>query len=275
MGLRVSTNVASMAIQRNLSNTSKDLENSMRELASGSRFAVSGKNSAERSITEQMRSQISGVRVGTFNAENAMSFVQVAEGGLNEQNTILNRMRELAIQSASDVYGEDERKMMDAEYKQLTEEVERIAQSTTFGKQKLLAGDEREYEFQIGAYNGKENVLKYNLNANTTASNLDIDGSNVTDKSDAREAIDKIDKAMMTVSQARSGLGAFMGRLDSVVSHGKVMEEKLTEANSKMADADIAKSVSDQKRNEILQAYQLQALSQSNQSAQSLLRLIA
>ena len=275
MGLRISTNVASLMTQRSLSKTSKDLEVSMKQLASGSRFADPRESSAELGISEHLRGQAAGLRAATRNAETADSFAQIAEGGLSEQNNILIRMRELAIQSASDSFGSQERQLLQEEFSELAKEFDRIAQSTRFGDQKLLAGDNKSYEFQVGANQGAENIVSYNLKANTTASELNIDGLSVSDKSDARDALDDIDKALNSLAQARAGFGALQSRMESVVNHASSQAIAVEEARSRMADTDVAQAVSQMYRSQALQQYQISVLTEANSYPGKILRLIA
>ncbi len=274
MGLRINTNLSSIAAQRQLAVSSRDLEKSMKQLASGSRYADLGEGAADFSIAEHLRGQISGMKAARFNAQNANSFIQVAEGGLNEQNNILVRQRELAIQAASDTFSDTEREMLDQEYQQLNAESDRIAKTTTFGSHKLLAGEEKQYEFQVGAYGGAENIITYNADTNTTASALDMSGSGVSDKSDARSSIESIDDALQKIAKARANFGAMQSRLESVDNNAGVQIENLTAAHSRMADTDVAEAVSSMYKNQALQQYQLQVLGQANQFPGNIIKMI-
>jgi flagellin len=275
MGLRINTNLASIAAQRQLSLSSKSLESSMKQLASGSRFADMTQGGGDFAIAEHLRGQIRGMKAARFNAQNANSFIQVAEGGLNEQNNILIRQRELAIQAASDTFSDNEREMLDQEYQQLNQELDRIAKTTTFGSHRLLMGEEKQYEFQVGAYGGAENIITYDSDTNTTASALDVAGNGVADKSDARSAVESIDEALQTIAQARANFGAMQSRLDSVDNNAGVQIENLEAAHSRLADTDVAEAVSTMYKQQALQQYQLQVLGKANQFPSNIVNMIA
>jgi flagellin len=273
--LRISSNLASLSAQRALGLTQKNTERALQEVATGSRFTSAGADAAGYAIAENLRSQIQGYKAARYNADNAVSFVTVAEGALQEQNNILVRLRELAVQAASDTFSEKERKMLNTEYQSLTEEFDRIAKSTKFGSQPLLDGSVKEYEFQVGISKGDENIIKYRSESDTTLSNLNLDGSAVGDRSDARDALTSIDEALYKVNEARAGLGAIQSRMEIAVNHIDSQVESLDEAHSKMADSDVASAVTAARKGQIMQQYQASALSSANESQGYLLRLIA
>jgi flagellin len=275
MGLRINTNLASIAAQRQISLSQRQTEGNMKSLASGNKFDNPSESSAEYAIAEQLRGQIAGVKAGRVNAENAQSFVQIAEGGLNEQNNILIRMRELAVQAASDTFSETERELVNKEFEQLQQEVDRIAKTTQFGSTRLLAGDTKEYEFQVGAYGTSENIIKYKSDTDTQSSALNVDSLDVTSKSDARESIQTLDEALTKIAEARAGFGAIQSRLESTVNHAGVQAENLEAAHSRLADTNIAQSVSDMYRAQAMQQYQISVLNEANRFPGNVIRLIA
>lgn len=272
--LRISSNMASLSAQRALGVTQKNTEQALQQLATGSRFANSGSDAAGYAISENLRSQIQGYKAARYNADNAVSFVAVAEGALHEQNNILVRLRELAVQAASDTFSDKERKMLDTEYQSLTQEFDRIAKSTKFGSQPLLNGSVKEYEFQVGIGSSSDNIITYRSESDTTASNLNIDGTSVEAKSDARSSLESIDEALYKLNEARAGLGAIHSRMEIAVGSIDSQVENLTGAHSKMADADISSAVTAARRGQILQQYQASALASANESQGYLLRLI-
>lgn len=275
MGLRINTNLASIAAQHQLGKSQRKNEGTMRALASGNRFDNPGESSAQYAIGEHLRGQISGMRSAKMNAENAYSFIQVAEGGLNEQNNILIRLRELAVQSASDTFSNTEREFIEQESSQLIAEFNRIAETTSFGSNKLLNGDEKEYEFQVGSYGGEENRITYKADTDTRASSLNVDSINMDDRNDARDALETIDEALQKVAGARSRFGAIQSRLDSVLNNQNVQIENLEAARSRVADTDVAQAVSEMYKQQALQQYQISILAQANQFPSNILRLIA
>jgi flagellin len=275
MGLRINTNLGSIAAQRQIAITTRKSQTAMSQLASGSRFSDLTEGAADFAIAEHLRGQIRGMEAARMNAQNATSFVQIAEGGLNEQNNILIRQRELAVQSASDTFSDTERSMIDDEFQQLSQEFDRIAKTTQFGSHKLLSGEQKEYEFQVGAYGGSENIIKYNADTNTTASSLGVDGLDVADKSGARNSLESIDTALQDIAKARANFGAMQSRLESVDNNAGIQIENLQAAHSRIADTDVAKAVSEMYRNQALQHYQLQVLGIANQFPENVIRLVA
>lgn len=275
MSLRIGTNLSALAVRRDLAKSQRTTERAMLQLASGSRFAAPGEDPASFSISEHFCGQTKGLRASRLNAENAMSFVQVAEGGLNEQNNILIRLRELAIQSASDTISDVERGFLEQEFSGLVQEVDRIAHTTQFGATKLLNGNGKQYEFQVGAYKGPENILKYQLDADTTAVNLGIEGLSVADQDESRDAIEIIDDSLSRIGQARASFGAMQSRLQSVVNNLGDQEVNIEAARSRMADTDVAEAVTQMTLGQIRQEYQMAVLSQANATPESALRLLS
>jgi flagellin len=274
MGLRISTNLPSIAAQRQIGLSQRRAEGSLKSLASGNRFDNPDESSAEHSIAEALRGQIRGLRAAENNANNAQSFINVGEGGLNEQNNILIRLRELAVQSASDTLSDVERGFVQQEYGELLLEIDRIAETTSFGSNKLLSGGGNTYEFQVGANKGAANVISYKASADTRASSLEIDGTSVDDKSNARDALESLDGAISTMGMARAGFGAISSRLDSTIANQGVQIENLSAAHSRIADTDVAKAASEMYRNQALQQYQISVLDQANRFPGSVIRLV-
>jgi flagellin len=273
--LRISSNLASLSAQRALGQTQKNTEQALREVATGTRFTSAGSDAAGYAISENLRSQIQGYKAARYNADNAVSFVDVAEGAMQEQNNILVRLRELAVQAASDTFSDRERKMLNTEYQGLTQELDRIAKTTKFGSQPLLDGTVKDYEFQVGISKDDDNIIRYKSEADTTLSTLGLDGSSVDDKSDARSSLKDIDEALYKLAEARASLGAIHSRVENTVDHIDSQVEGLSTAYSKMSDADLADSVANARKGQILQQYQAAALNYANESQGYLLRLIA
>lgn len=274
MGLRISTNVASIHAQNQLTRTARDTSRALEELASGSRFTRANSDAAGFAIAENLRGHIAGYRAAEYNANVASAFVQTAEGGLNEQNNLLIRMRELAIQSASDNYSDTEREFLNQEFTQLRDELDRIAKVSTFGSTPLLRGQSKTYTFQVGTHKGPENVIRYTNDTNTTADELGVADLEITDSGDAQDALESIDEGLSKVASARASFGAIQSRLDSASSHLATMTENLTEAHSRIADADLGAAISNARRGMILQQYQAFALNMANQSGDVALKLV-
>lgn len=275
MSLRINTNMAAITAQRAMAQTQRKLGTAMEQLSTGNRVGDPSTGAADFAISEHLRAQIRGQKAARTNAENATSFMQVAEGGLSEQTNVLIRMRELAVQSASDTFSNTERGMLDLEFQQLAQEFDRIARTTKFGSTDLLAGGSKDFEFQIGPGGSGADVIKFTSDANTTAGHLDVDGQSVADKSDARDSIEVLDEALTTVASARANFGAAMSRLDHVTNNSDIMTENLEAARSRIADTDVAEASSEMFKQQALTQYQLAVMSQANQFPGSVLRLIA
>ncbi|MGE0527821.1 MAG: flagellin FliC, partial [Bdellovibrionales bacterium] len=177
MGLRISTNVASIGAQRVLTKQQTRMEHAQQALASGSRIVKAADDAAGLAISENIRGQLSGIKMARNNAYNAQSLIQVSEGGLNEISNILIRLRELGVQAASDTVSDVERSFLDQEAQQLVQESDRIAKSTRFGNKALLDGTGEELEYHVGPFADEEqNVIRYKISADATTSKLGIDG---------------------------------------------------------------------------------------------------
>lgn len=263
-----------MAAQRYLSINQRQAEKSMQALASGSRVTRPANDAAGFAIAEALRGQAAGTRQAKFNAENAISMIQTAEGGLNEQNNILIRLRELSVYSASDTIGDEERKFLNKEFQQLTAEFDRIALSTRFGNKQVLVGTGEEFEFQVGAYKGEENVVKFKLDANTTASNVGISGLDISDQDDAASTLADIDEAILKVSGARAEFGAVQSRFNYTIDNLAVQAENLDASRSLIVDADIAEEVTKLARANVLQDAGASVLAQANHDTARVLRLL-
>jgi flagellin len=274
MGLRISTNMASISAQRVLSIQQKRMDHSTSALASGSRIVNAADDAAGLAISESLKGQIRGIAQARNNAFNAGSAIQISEGGLNEINNILIRLRELGIQGASDNIGEEERKFLQEEAKNLTEEADRIAVTTRFGNKMLLDGSGGDQEYHVGAFGGDENVIKVSLSANARADELGIDGIDVSEKSSARDALNTVDTALSELGKMRANFGAVQSRLNSTVSNLDIQYENMSAANSRIRDTDIAKESAEIASAQVLQSAAVGVLAQANQAPAVALKLI-
>lgn len=274
MSLRINTNMASINAQRNLDIQQKRNAHSMKALASGSRITQAADDAAGLAISEKLRGDIRGMQMARKNAENAISFIQVGEGGLNEVNNILIRLRELGVQSASDTIGDQEREFLNMEAQHLLQEVDRIAGTTKFGEKQLLNGSMEELEFQVGVNSDENSSIKFNMDADATASNLGVDGLEFSSKDDARDSLDLIDEAIVKVGGMRANFGAFQNRMDSAIRNIDVQNESLSAANSRIRDADIAHETAELTSSQILQQASIGMLAQANQSTSAALQLL-
>ncbi len=274
MSLRINTNMASINAQRNLDVQQQRNSKAMKALASGSRINSASDDAAGLAISEKLRADIRGMQMARKNAENAVSFIQVGEGGLNEVSNILIRLRELGIQSASDTIGDDERGFLDTEAQHLMEEIDRIAETTKFGEKNLLNGSQDELEFQVGVGSDENSAIRFTMDADSTTSNLGVSGMDFSDKSGARDALDSIDDALLKVGGMRANFGAIQNRMDSAVRNIDVQNESLSAANSRIRDADIAHETAELTSSQILQQASIGMLAQANNSTSAALKLI-
>lgn len=272
--MRITSSLASLTAQRNFNRSERDTARALKELSSGSRFNSPGADPAGLAIAQSLTGQMRGYQAALKNTENATSFVAIAEGAVAEQSNILIRLRELAVQAASDTLSDTERGFLNDEYQLLTQEFDRIAKSTKYGSQGLLDGSTRSYEFQVGVHNTSSDIIKYTNDTDTTASNLDIDGLGVEDKSDARDALESLDDALMELNAARAKLGAVQSRFDTTIEHLQTQVESVGGAVSRMSDTDIADAVARARKGMILSHYQAAALQMANQQADAYLRLV-
>jgi flagellin len=277
MGLRISTNMASMTAARNLANANQDQSKIYNRLSSGKRITNAGDDAAGLAISENLRAQVRSMGQAERNANDGISFAQVAEGGLTEIGNIMIRLRELAIQAGSDTVGDRERGYIDKEAQSLMKEVDRIANTTNFNGTPLLNGqaDKSVLEFQVGTRNNDADRISFNTKDNDVRSSaLGIDGLSYTSIDSARDALDKIDEAQAKVFSSRADLGAVQNKLHSTINNLGVAKENLTQAQSRIADADVAEETSNLVRGQILQNAGISVLAQANQSPMGALKLI-
>ncbi|MDZ4678120.1 MAG: flagellin [Oligoflexia bacterium] len=265
MGLRINTNVAAIQANRNLGKAQARQEHALAAIAGGSRIVKAGDDAAGLAISENLRGQIASIRQARSNSNNAVSLIQVAEGGLNEQNNIIIRLRELSIQAASDNVSDVERGFLDNEYQQLSQEFDRIARTTRFGNKSLLDGNGGQFTFHVGAFAGPDNRIEYNLDADSTAGKLDISGLAIRDRDDAAENLDKLDKALVNISSIRANFGAIQSRLQATTSNLDTQYENLSASKSRLSDADIAYETGELLQSQILADAGIGVLSQANQ----------
>lgn len=267
MGMRVSTNIAAINAQRNLMGSQNNMRDSFAKLSSGSRINKAADDAAGLAISENLKGQIRSARQANRNANDGVSMVQVAEGGLNEIGNIIVRLRELGIQAASDTVGDKERGFINTEVQQLKSEAERISKVTTWGTTKLLDGSTPAFDFQVGLFNNSfEDRITFNAAENeATLSALGIEGIDYTDKVGAQESLVNLDEAQYRVNEMRSNLGALQNRLGSTVNNLAISEENLSAANSRIRDTDVAEASAELTRNNILLQAGTAALAQANQ----------
>jgi flagellin len=276
MGMRVSTNIAAVNAQRNLFGSQANIQDSLAKLASGSRINKAADDAAGLAISENLKAQMRSTRQANRNANDGISMVQTAEGGLNEIGNIIIRLRELGIQASSDTVSDVERGFVDKEVQQLKSELQRISSVTTWGRTKLLDGSTPAYDFQVGIFNEEsEDRITFNSSQNVaTLDALGLEGLDYTSKQGAQEALSSLDVAQESVNGMRSNLGALQNRLLSTTQNLGVFEENMSAANSRIRDTDMAHASSELTRNTIMLQASTSALAQANTAANVALNLI-
>lgn len=276
MGLRINTNTTSLAAQRTLGNNNAEQAKTLGKLSSGTRIVRSADDAAGLAISEKLKAQIRGQSQAERNANDGISMIQTAEGGLSEIGNILIRMRELSVQAASDTVGDTERSFTDLEYQNLKQEMERISQVTEFNGKKLLNGQGDTYDFQIGINNDDfQDRIKFDTQMlNSSIENLGVSELAVTSKESAQSALGSLDAAIEKVSGQRAELGAKQNRLTSTVQNLQVSNENLSAANSRIRDTDYAAETAKNAKMNILNAAGTSVLAQSNSQGQNALQLI-
>ena len=276
MGFRINTNISSIAAQRALSVNGRESESNLSKLSSGTRITKAADDAAGLGISEKMKANIRSLKQADRNANDGISMVQTAEGGLNETSSILTRMRELAVQTSSDTVGDGERSMTNMEYQNLKLELDRISQVTEFNGKKLLSGEGDKYDFQIGANNDdfQDRISFDAKQVNSGLSSLGISELDVSSKEGSQQSLASLDSAIEKVSGSRAFLGGIQNRLVSTSNNLQVNVENLSAANSRIRDVDYAEATATKAKNDILGSAGTSVLAQANMNGQAALKLI-
>ncbi len=275
MSLSIRTNVASLDAQRNLGNTQSALDSSISRLSSGMRITKAGDDAAGLGISTNLEAQVSSYNQAGRNANDGISVAQTAEGSLNQVSNILSRLRELAMQSASDGVGTDGRTAIKNEATQLTGELDRINATTEFNHANIF-GAAAALNFQVGIRGTTNDTIAIDTtNMKVDSASLAVDGIDLgTDAATSALALASIDSAISTVSGFRADLGAVGNRLQSAVSTIQTASENLSAADSRIRDVDVAEETSKLSRSQILAQAGISVLAQANQMPQMALKLL-
>ncbi|WP_426333569.1 flagellin [Paenibacillus silvae] len=267
----INHNIAAMNTHRQLNANTTNTNKAIEKLSSGLRINRAGDDAAGLAISEKMRGQIRGLDMASKNAQDGISLIQTAEGALNETHSILQRVRELAVQSANDTNTDDDRAELQKEVAELTSEVTRISTDTEFNTKTLLNGDISAAVFHIGANAGQ----KINLSiGNMSAASLGISSVSIATQTGADAAITTLDAAIKSVSAERAKLGANQNRLEHTINNLGTTSENLSAAESRIRDVDMAKEMMNQTKNNILAQASQAMLAQANQQPQAVLQLL-
>lgn len=284
MGMQINTNTSALYSYRQLSNTQNDIKSSMEKLSSGLRINSAADDAAGLTISEGMRSQISGLNVASRNIQDGIAVIQTAEGGLSNVHSILNRMRDLGVQAANDSNSDESRTAIKTEVDGLGEELKRIFDNTSFNGIKLFdgtAGTAGSMSIQVGAGGSASDSIAISMKDMTTAFGDAMAatvgaGSTLTFDSsvNAKASIDKLDAIITAVSTQRASLGASQNRLSSAANGVAVSKENLTAARSNITDVDMAQEMINMTKANILSQAGTAMLAQANQSGSAVLQLL-
>jgi flagellin len=267
MASTINTNVMSLNAQRNLSSSQGSMATSMQRLSSGLRVNSAKDDAAGLAIAERMQSQVRGMSVAMRNANDAISLAQTAEGALGKVNESLQRMRELAVQSANATNSTADRENLQAEYSELSAEINRVLGNTSFNNTVNLLNNSASLTFQVGANNtGNDQVNIDTVNLSADATITAATSANIsTSQGTAQQAITDLDAAIDTVTTARSNFGASQNRFESIISSLQVASENQSAARGRIMDADYAVETANFTRTQILQQAGNAMLAQANQ----------
>jgi flagellin len=269
--MRINNNIMALNAHRQLGINQTGASKSMEKLSSGFRINRAGDDAAGLAISEKMRGQIRGLKQASRNAQDGISLIQTAEGALNETHSILQRMRELAVQSATDTNTDEDRAELQKEVAALIEEIDRIATDTEFNTQALLDGTFTGKVVHIGANDGQ--VMDVEID-DMRATALGVNAVDLSTQAGADDAIATIDSAIEDVSAQRSDLGALQNRLEHTISNLGTSAENLQAAESRIRDLDMAEEIMAFTKNNILQQAATAMLAQANMAPQSVLQLL-
>ena len=277
--MRINNNISAVNSYRNLTSVNERVDKSMEKLSSGLRINRAADDAAGLAISEKMRGQIRGLTMATKNSQDGISLIQTAEGALNESHAILQRMRELAVQSSNDTNTKEDREKLQLEINQLRQELDRISTSTEFNTRKLLTGefDGDGLTFHIGANKDQNVKLKiFDMGAKYLKVNgkKNDEGVSIETQEDANKAILTINNALERVSEERARFGALQNRLEHTINNLRVSGENLQAAESRIRDADMASEMVRLNKDKIISQAGTAMLAQANASPQNVLQLL-
>ena len=263
MSLRINNNIEAFNAHRQLTATSGNVQKSMERLSSGSRINRAADDAAGLAISEKLRGQIRGLSQAQRNAQDAVSLVQTAEGSLNEVHSMLQRVRELAVQYKAGTLSTSDKAAITAEAQQLMSEIDRIGSGAEFNGIKLL-NSATTITFQVGANDTDSSIAVDTKNLKTTVGTIDVSTSTIS----------SIDKAIEDVSTLRGTFGAVQNRLEHTLGNLATYQENLMASESRIRDVDMAAEMVNFSKNQILQQAGTSMLAQANQAPQGVLSLL-
>ena len=281
----INTNVNSIVSQNATNRSDRSMTNTMEKLSTGYRINKSGDDAAGLAVSTKMTAQIRGTYQAQRNISDAIAMVQTADGALSEVSEIMQRMRELAVQGATETYSTDDLALMDTEYQQLEAEITRIVDQTKWNRMDLINGNgpsgtatDGVFVVQLGADNGQTiNITIGNLEIDSTVSGAlltDLDAQAVSSQASAAAAITAIDNAFTDLADKRADLGAYMNRLNHALGNAENFAANMADSNSRIVDTDYAKEMSEFARAQIVRQAGMAMLSQANAIPSQVLQLL-
>ncbi|MEJ5865544.1 flagellin domain-containing protein [Pseudomonas farsensis] len=281
MALTVNTNTTSLGVQKNLNRASDALSTSMARLSSGLKINSAKDDAAGLQIATRMTSQIRGQTMAIKNANDGISIAQTAEGAMQEQTNILQRMRELAVQARNDSNSDDDRVALNKEFAQMSDELTRIAESTQLNGKNLLDGTAGVMTFQVGSNTGTSNQITITLDSGFDAATLSVDSGTIAISGDSAAieaafsaAVTAIDAALQTINSSRADLGASQNRLTSTINNLQNINENAEAARGRVQDTDFAAETAQLTKQQTLQQASTSVLAQANQLPSAVLKLL-
>ena len=281
MALTVNTNTTSLGVQKNLNRASDALGTSMTRLSSGLKINSAKDDAAGLQIATRMTSQIRGQTMAIKNANDAISIAQTAEGAMQEQTNILQRMRELAVQSRNDSNSEEDRNALNKEFAAMSDELTRIANSTQLNGKNLLDGTAGTMTFQVGSNTGTSNQITITLASGFDAATLSvgsgtiaISGTSANIEANFSAAVTAIDAALQSINSSRADLGAAQNRLTSTINNLQNINENAEAARGRVQDTDFAAETAQLTKQQTLQQASTSVLAQANQLPSAVLKLL-
>jgi len=281
MALNVNTNVPSINAQRQLGITNQQLTKSLERLSSGLRINRAADDAAGLAITSKMRTELNGYSQAVRNANDGISLIQTAEGSLNEVYNVLDRIRTISEQSANGILGQEERDLIDTEFKELYAEIDRITQVANFNGKKLLDGSissaSTAVSLQVGVKNTTNDRIAVRVDdVSASALGLGTNGTITTLSTQdmARSALDIVDSAISTISENRGRLGAQQNRLESTIANINITIENQSASVSRIRDVDFAQETANFTKQQILMQAGTAILGNANGLPQSALSLL-
>lgn len=274
----INTNIKSLVSQDAISKNNRALTNAMQQLSTGKRINSASDDAAGLAISSRMTSQIRGLDQAIRNGNDAISMMQTTEGAMIEMTNMLQRMRELAIQSSNDTYATEDREYLDIEYQQLIAEINRITTDTQWNGMNVLDGTggtnaDGQLEFQVGANEGQ--TITHTISDMSSDGELDmISGTDILDRDNAANAITQVDDALDVINRERAGIGAIVNRISYSVDNLANVSVNTSASRSRIVDADYAKASSELARSQIIEQAATAMLAQANQQPQTVMQLL-